>query len=625
MGLFDRFLKVPTESAGGTEDSTVIAHKEAERLLEEGLALEDQGKPEEALARYDAVIHLKPELARAHFNRGNILLDKGDAASALVAYERAVRYKPDSAAAHYNIGSAHLRLGNTHEAIAACRQAIALKPDFADAHVSLDMTLGSESRDLGKFDQAEASYRRVLKINPRLAEAHHSLGVLFSRTNRFTESIASFEQAIKTKGDYAEAHNNLLFVYNYVADLPAEQLLADARRFGEVAARLAQPYTRWKNLPNPQRVLRVGFVSGDLSDHPVGCFLEGVLAALTSRAGSRLELFAYPTFTCDDETSARLRACCKGWHSAVGLSDEALAQRITEDGIDILIDLSGHTAHNRLTMFAWKPAPVQLTWLGYLATTGLSTIDYVIADAWTLPKEQEVYFTEKVWRLPDSYICFTPPVYEALPGPLPAIGNGYVTFGSCNNLTKMNDDVVALWSRVLKAVPNSRLLLKSTQLDADSVRQKVIDRFAIHGIEAERLILKAHVPRGEYLRTYCEMDIALDPFPYPGITTSVESLWMGVPVLTLAGEQFLSRQGLGLLMNAGLPEWVAKDPGDYVARAVVHAGDLQALAALRSGLRQQVLASPIFDAPRFARNFEAALRGMWHTWCALYPGTPLQG
>ena len=815
MGLFDRFLKVESGPVSVTEGAAVAGQGEAERLLEEGLAFEDQGQLEEALKYYKAAIESKPELARAHFNRGNILLDKGDATGALAAYVLTVKYKPDSAAAHYNMGNAHLRLGNASEAIVACRQAIALKPDFADAHISLGMALdklgehrealssyrravenrpdsaelhhtlgrammesgekeeaiagfdtalrlrpdyaqahhsrgialqdlgrldeavvsyrhalalnpsfleahcnlGSALKELGKLDEAMASYNQALGIHPALAEAHHNLGLIFHELGQFAQAIACYRRALEIKPDDAPthnslgtalcereqyqqaqehfgraieiepgnadghrnlgitlaalgqldtaiasfrraleidpdhrdthlglgnvlkdlgeygpalksirhalkldsncvlAHNNLLFIQNYVAGQPPSLSFADAQRFGEMAAQSAGPHAGWLNAPTPDRCLRIGLVSGDLGDHPVGYFLESVLAALSSQASERLELFAYPNRDDEDVTSQRLRAHCTAWHPVARLSDDALARRIREDGIDILIDLSGHTARNRLAMFARKPAPVQLTWLGYLATTGLAAIDYVIADAWTLPKEEEAHFTEKVWRLPDSYICFTPPAYEALPGPLPAIGNGYVTFGSCNNLTKMNDDVVTLWSRVLQAVPNSRLLLKSTQLHAAFVRQKVIDRFAIHGIEAERLILKALVPRGEHLMTYCDMDIALDPFPYPGITTSVESLWMGVPVLTLAGEQFLSRQGVGLLMNAGLPEWVAAGPDDYVARAAAHAGDLQALAALRSGLRRQVLASPIFDAPRFAHHFETALRDMWRTWC----------
>jgi protein O-GlcNAc transferase len=655
MGLFDRFSKVPPESPGGTEGPMTIASQEAERLLEEGIALEGRGQLEEALERYEAAVGLAPGLARAHFNRGNILLDKGDAAGALAAYEQAVKYKPDSAAAHYNIGSAHLRLGNTGEAMAACRQAVALKPDFADAHVSLGMALGSQAQSLGKFDQAEASFRRVLEINPGLAEAHNNLALVFSRSNRLAESIASFERAIKIKGDYADAyanlgcalkdigrlaealdtlhraleidpdnviaHNNLLFIHNYVGDLPAGQLLADAKRFGEVAARLAQPRTRWQNMPDPGRVLRVGFVSGDLSGHPVGFFLEGVLAALTSGPAGTLELFAYPTLACDDETSARLRACCKGWHSAIGLSDEALAQRIAEDRIDILIDLSGHTAHNRLTMFAWKPAPVQVSWLGYFATTGLAAIDYFIADPCTLPPGQEVHFSEQIWRLPETRLCFTAPADDVAVGPLPALANGYVTFGSFNNLSKMNDTVVALWAQVLNAVPDSRLFLKYQQLGEASVRQGTRERFAAHGIKPERLILEAYVPRTNYLAAYQRVDIGLDPFPFPGGTTTAEALWMGIPVLTLAGERFLSRQGVGLLMNAGLPDWIATDTRDYLARAVSHASDLQRLASLRRGLRKQVLDSPVFDAPRFARHFEAALREMWRKWCSESAGT----
>jgi predicted O-linked N-acetylglucosamine transferase (SPINDLY family) len=299
----------------------------------------------------------------------------------------------------------------------------------------------------------------------------------------------------------------------------------------------------------------------------------------------------------------------------VGLSDENLAQQIREDGIDILIDLSGHTAHNRLPMFAWKPAPIQVSWLGYFATTGVTAIDYLIADPWTLPESEEANFTENIWRLPETRLCFTPPDVDMEITPLPALSNGHLTFACFNNLTKMNDTVVALWARILAAVPTSRLFLKSKQLREASVRQSVVDRFAAHGIDSERLILEGLSPRAEYLATYQRVDIALDPFPYTGGTTSVEALWMGVPVLTLAGECFLSRQGVGLLMNAGLPEWIAADADDYVARAVSHASDLQRLAALRNGLRQQVLASPVFDAQRFAHHFETALRGMWKKWC----------
>jgi predicted O-linked N-acetylglucosamine transferase (SPINDLY family) len=745
MSLFDRFKSAG--QAPGSADTAGDAEQEALRLLEEGIAFEQQGNTETALQRFDAAIRLAPKLGRAHFCRGNILLDQGNAQAALDAYATALIHKPDSAAAHYNMGNSLLRLGRQEEALAAYRKAIALKPDFADAEVAL----GGALEELGKPDEAAAHYRRALEIRPDYAEVHYNLGRVLGRKGQFEGAVISYRRAIKIRPDYAEAylnlgaalkglgrldeavasyrraleinpdnaeacfnegaalqeleqldraeacyrrtleikpdhidacnnlgvilvicgqldeavkyfrralainpdnaetqmnlgyaladlglfdagvactrralqlnpdlpaaHNNLLFIHNYLGDQPASLMLADARRFGESAARLARPYTTWPNPPEPERCLRVGLVSGDLCDHPVGYFLVGVLEALTLQAAGRVEIFGYPNRPSNDETGKRIRACCRGWHSAVGLSDEALARRIRDDAIDILIDLSGHTVHNRLPVFAWRPAPVQVSWLGYFATTGVAEMDYFMADPWTLPESEEAHFTEKIWRLPETRLCFTPPEAKVEAGPLPALAAGHVTFGCFNNLTKMNDAVVALWARVMASVPNSRLFLKSRQFAEASVRLGVAERFAAHGIDAGRLILEGYVPRANYLAAYQRVDIGLDPFPYPGGTTTVEALWMGVPVLTLAGERFLARQGVGLLMNAGLPEWVASSPDDYVAKAVSHASNLQRLAALRNGLRQQVLASPIFDARRFAMHFENALRNMWRKWC----------
>lgn len=609
------------------------------------LALTELGRLDEAVASYLRVLAVRPDYAEMHYCLGNALRRLGRASEAAQGYRRAAQLKPDYLEAHASLGETLQELGQLHDAAASYRRALELKPDFLEVHGNL----GNVLRDLGDLEQAAASYRRLLAIQPASAEAHSNLGATLNELGRYDEAMASYRRALelnpdlpglhnnigntlkdlgqlddaetsyrrglKIKPDDSELRSNLLFLHNYRANQSAAYLLEEARRYGDGVARRARPYTAWANAREPDRRLRIGLVSGDFRAHPVGYFVDGILERLASAARDRLELVAYPSYFCDDSVARRIKSHCHRWHSAVGLSDEALARRIHEDEIDILIDVSGHTAHNRLPVFAWKPAPVQATWLGYLATTGVEAIDYLIADAWTLPETEESSFTEKVWRLPESYLCFTPPADDLEVGPLPASSNGRVTFASFNNLTKMNDAVVALWSRVLESVPNSRLFLKSRQLTEASVRQRVLERYARHGVDASRLILEGLVPRAEYLKPFQRIDIALDPFPYTGITTTVESLWMGVPVLTLAGTSFLSRQGVGLMMNAGLPEWIARDPDDYVARAASHAADLRALASLRSALRAKVLDCPIFDAARFAHHFEDALRGMWRKWC----------
>jgi predicted O-linked N-acetylglucosamine transferase (SPINDLY family) len=312
----------------------------------------------------------------------------------------------------------------------------------------------------------------------------------------------------------------------------------------------------------------------------------------------------------------RLKPLFRRWTRVIGLRDAALAARIHEDAIDILIDLAGHTADNRLSVFARKSAPVQVAWLGYFATTGVQGMDYLLADPQVSPVDEASHFSETVWRLPEIYYCFTPPNVQLPVALLPAASNGHVTFGCFNKLTKMNDEVVQVWSRVLHALPAAKLMLKSKGLGDAAQRISVLQRYARHGIAPERLILEGASPRVEYLAAYRQVDIALDPFPYPGGTTTVEGLWMGVPALTLKGDRFIGHQGETIMTNAGLGEWIAQDMDDYVAKAITFGGDLAALADLRGRLRGQLLASPVCDAPRFARNFETALRGMWTKWCA---------
>ena len=611
-----------------------------------GCCLQSLGQHDEAMESYRRALEIDPDLIDSLSNLGNELMELGRPDEAAAIFQHALTVAPDLAAAHFNLATAFNHLGQLDAAIACFRETLRIKPDFAGAYNNL----GVAQNSLGQFDAALASFRRALELDPKSALAHSNMGLTLNECRRIEEAIVCFRKALEINPEFGEAevnlgmaysglgqldkalphvrrgmeimpdntnaHTALLFLHNYLNDQSATDLLAEAKRYGELAARKApKAHTAWNNIPDPDRCLRVGLVSGDLRRHPVGFFLEGVLEALASNASQRLKIFAYSSFFHNDEVTQRLKACCNDWQSIAGISDKVVSEKIREDGIDILIDLSGHTMYNRLPLFAWKPAPVQVTWLGYFATTGVTAIDYLLADPWTLPESEERNFTEKILRLPETRLCFTAPDENVTVSSLPALTKGHITFGCFNTLTKMNDDVVALWSQVLHAVPDSVLFLMSPQINEPLVKQRTIARFMAHGVDEKRLVLRGVVPRAEYLAAYNEVDIALDPFPYCGGTTSVEALWMGVPVLTLAGEHFLSRQGVGLLMNAGLPEWVAIDHQDYVARAVSHAGDLQTLASLREGMRNQVLASPIFDAPRFANHFEAALRSMWRDWC----------
>ena len=623
----------------------------AEAYSNLGSTLQDMGRIDDAIASHRHALRIKPNLAEGHYNLGNGLKEQGCLAEAEISYRRALQLKPDYAQAHSNLGitlndlgrpgeaeaslrlalqihpafaQAYSNLGNTlrdmgrlDEAEANYRRALEIKPDLAEAYSNLGNTL----RDMGYLEEAEANYRRALEIKPDHAETYNNLGNILQDLGRLDEAEASYRQALQIKPDHAKAHSNLLFSLNYSFHHPASYNFAEARQYGDkIGRQITSRFTAWLCAKQPER-LRIGFVSGDFRNHPVGYFLESLLTQLDSTA---VELFAYPTNHNADEFTARIKPHFAAWKPLFGLNDETAARLIHSDGIHVLIDLSGHTGYNRLPMFAWKPAPVQVSWLGYFATTGVAEIDYLIADAWTLPETEEAYFTEKIWRLPETRLCFTRPEIDMEVSSLPALLNGYVTFGCFNNLTKMNDDVVTLWSRVLVAVPGSRLFLKAKQLMEASVRQRVIERFAEHGIDASRLIMEEAESREKYLAAYRQVDIALDPFPYPGGTTSVESLWMGVPVLTLSGERFLPRQGIGILMNAGLPEWIAVDADDYVKCATSHAADLQRLAKLRAGLRQRLQASPVMDAQRFAFHFEAALCSMWRIWCE-QSTTPLGG
>lgn len=573
-----------------------------------GKVLFAQHRLEEAAACFRRVIAFKPDYAEAHNNLGVALHDLGRLHEAAAAYRRALALQPDLVHLHSNLGITLKDLGALDEAAACYRRVLGKKPGYAEAHYNLGVIL----QDQGSLDEAASCYRRALDLQPNLAEAHNNLGIINREQGRLEEAVACYRRALSLTPDYTEAHSNLLMCMNYLPGLSAADYLDEARRFGERSAALGvRPYTEWTCAARPQQ-LRIGMVSGDFRNHPVGYFLENLLAAIDP---AHMAMIAYPTTPREDALTARIRPRFAAWKPLWGLSDEDAARMIHDDGVHILLDLAGHTRHNRLPVFAWRPAPVQVSWLGYFASTGMAAMDYLLADPISVPESYQSCYMEKVWHLPTTRLCFTPPAVKGPVSvtPLPALRNGHVTFGCFQGLAKINDGVLAVWGRILQAMPTARLRLQNRQLNSERMRAHLLHRLSRYGIAPEQVLLEQSVPREQYLAAHAHIDIILDTFPFNGGTTTCEGLWMGVPTVTLTGRAMVARQGASLLNCAGLTDWIAVNDEDYAAKALAHAADLAKLARLRHALREQLLASPLCDGPGFARNFEAALWGMWRS------------
>lgn len=575
-----------------------------------GSIFSELGKQDEAVGCHRKAIALKPDFAEAHNNLGNVykrlkLLD-----DAVASYKMAIACRPDYVNAYIGLGIALHEQGKESEAVTFYRKAILLRPDSKEAYFNLGNALYSQ----GNMNASVECYRKALSLNPDYAEAYNNLGNLFKDLGDTNEAVANFHKILSLRPDSAEPYNNYLMAIQYSPNYTQRAILNAHRAFAEqFEAPLRHLWPLHENSRDPERRLKVGFVSGDFRVHPVAFFIEALLTHLNRNT---LEVVLYYNHTVMDEVTLRLKGLGHLWRSLVDVTDDQAAQLVRDDGIDILIDLSGHTSLNRLLLFARKPAPVQVAWLGYFDTTGLQAMDYILGDPHMLPPAEADRYVEKPWRLPETYLCFTPPRFDVQVEELPAIRNGFITFGSFNNLAKLNDEVVALWARILRAVPDSRLFFKTQQFNDPVVQQSTAQRFSLHGIDTGRLIFEGWSSNAEHFSAYNRMDVALDPFPFPGGTTSVNALWMGVPVLHLQGDRFISHAGESILINIGLPEWIAADADDYLRLATQLTGDLPRLAKIRAGLREKLLASPLCDAPRFARNFEIALRGMWEEWCS---------
>lgn len=532
-----------------------------------GIACRQSGRLAEAIARLTEAVGLAPDFFDARVNLGNALLDAGDADGALAHYRYALALEPRAASVHNNLGNLHRELRQPAEALACYRQALALEPRHANAWNNV----GNVLKDLGDAEGALDAFRRSLALAP----------------NR------------------ADVWSNYLFTLNVSDRASAERIAAEHRAFGQRFAPLLPPLPDAEHTRGDGR-LKVGYVSADFRRHAVATFFAPLLEA---HDRARVEAFCYYNGPRADDVTASIEAHAEHFVPVSGIPDRALAERIRQDGIDVLVDLSGHTADNRLPLFFLRPAPVQATWLGYLAPTGVPTIDWRITDARADPEGSlDAPGLERPWRLPRTMWCYRPYAQAPEVAPPARVAAGFVTFGCLNNPGKVSPTMLEAWAQILRAVSSSRLLLLTSPHPARVA--DVATGFARAGIAPDRVEQVARAPLADYLHRYARIDVALDTWPYNGGTTSCDALWMGVPVVTLATDRPFARSGASILAQLDLADLVAATPARYVAFACALAADSGRLARLRSTLRPRMAASPLTDAAAFAREFEAALVAM---------------
>ncbi len=462
-----------------------------------------------------------------------------------------------------------------------------------------------------------ACYQHALQLKPDFAEVHFNLGNVFNYQGKLDEAVACYRRALQLKPDFAAAHSNFLLTSHYRDGVTLSELAVVHAEFDRLhAAPLRTSRPPRENDRDPHRRLNLGFVSADFGRHPVGYFL---IRALEHLDRGQFETVCYCDRMIKDDLTQRFQAVATTWRSVSGLSDQRLTDQIVEDRIDILFDMAGHTAGNRLLVFARKPAPIQVTWAGYVGTTGLGAMDYVLADRYEIPRGAEAHFCEKILRMPDGYVSYDPPSYAPSVAPLPALKQGYVTFGSFNRRAKVTPQTVEVWAKVLDLVPQSRLVLKYKAMSDLSIARGLAEEFARHKVDPGRLECLGWSAHPALLSEYNRIDLALDPLPFNGGLTTCEALWMGVPVVTCPGETFASRHSLSHLSSVGLTETIATTLEEYVELAVSLAGDLPRLASLRAGLRERMAASSLCDGKRFAANLMSVLRDAWQEWCHKEP------
>ncbi len=582
------------------------AHGFAWKIL--GAALHAQGKLQESLTVHEHVVGLRPQDHEAHFNLACELQKQGHLDRSVRSYLSCLSLRADNAHAYCNLGNIFKLSGLAPQAEDYCRQAIAIDPLMEKAHNNLGNALHAQ----GKYTQALASYKRALDLRPEWSEVHNNMAITLKDQGYWVQAKEHFRKALAIKPQWSQAHSNLLYCLSHDVQTEPQPLCAEHIAFGErFEAPLKAQWQAHGNNKDPNRCLQVGFVSGDLYDHALTNFLEPAFKALSGKAS--LTLHAYCTHILEDSVTQRMRSYFPHWHAVANLSDSELANKIRADGIDILIDLSGHTAHNRLLTFARKPAPIQASWLGYLGTSGLQAMDYYLCDSFWIPQGKlDWQFTEKMAYLPTAAV-FQPSELAPEVNELPALKNGFITFGSFNRPNKLNDSVIVLWSKLLQRVPNSRMVLGGVPPD---VQARLLDQFEMQNVAPDRLDFYPRSSLATYLGLHHQVDLCLDTFPFGGGATTVHAAWMGVPTLSLAGASPPSRFGASLIHHLDLDEFIATSIDEFVSIGAGWTQSLPRLATVRSSLRARFKKSQLGQPGPFATTFTELIRTMWHSWCS---------
>ena len=573
-----------------------------------GKILADAKKTEEAKKYFEQSIQHNKNYWDAYINMATLLKN-------IKQYEESIKYFKvaatikNSAEIQANVGQLYKFLDDTKNSIKHYEAAIALDPNFLAALNNL----GSMYYNSLDYEKSFVLYERVLKLDPAHATSLNNFAGLLKHMGQLEKAMDYYRKSMLFAPDRDGAYSNMLLAMIYTASVSPEEIYEASVEFGK---RFADPFLRTRPMirdKNPERKIRIGYVSPDLRLHAVNYFFENLLQ---NHNHDQFEIYAYSNVKTEDFVTERLKKEFDHWHNIRDKTDDEAANMIEDDQIDILVDMAGHTGDARLLIFARKPAPVQVSWLGYPATTGLKAIDYRITDHYAEPEGLTEHLNvETLWRLPQIFCCYAG--HENNPEVIdhpPFEDNGYITFGCFNNFSKVTDVVLATWKKILLAVPDSRLLLEISSAEIPRFQVSLDERLSILGIPQERVMVAPRRPENQFV-LYNKIDIALDPFPCAGGTTSMDTMWMGVPLITLAGRHFVSRMGVTILNNVGLPELIAENTDEYVAKAVALANDHNKLRAVRHNLRDRVLASPLMDQKLFAKNMEDAYRQMWRKWC----------